>query len=402
MKYPNLEFSLIHAVPESVIIDTAFTDRVMASLPSRKTLSRHVHRTHKRSLLSRLRHLPKFAVILLAIALLLTISGATYAIVETIKQMNVTVNQSGINNFGREEFTVSFDSCAEEKKAGTTYELKKDSGLSAAEGAKVIQARCDLDLIESWLQKDQAASGQAKYGQLHAVASTQGIVGTLTGPASTSITLHAAAAFTGEEHEQTFTLPEGARVVDATKVVDRSTLKPGDTLLYFSPHARMREQSQDAPDTIVVFKLNLAPKYYGLDLRSYVRARGACTNNPARTCLLGNSINSVTLIVSRGGAWIKSVNTQTIKNIQGKVVGWNSNEIKLDVGKGVIYTINTPLNVIDTYNQTTLKINVGDSLEVTYQEDKDRSSQTLEWSETLTIALLVERRVDDLNVLRKY
>ena len=426
MKEFELEFKLIQSAPADRITDIAFTEHIMQNLnqPSlAKEVKNAVH-PNKRTLLYRLRHLPKFAVVLIAIAVLFTISGVTYAVVETVKKANenVKVEQTGTNSFGREQLTVTFDSCAEEKKAGTTYELKKNSGLSAEDGANVLQARCDLDFIDSWIEKDPQAS--SKFKQTHAIASMQGIPGKVEGTPDTNITLNMSAAFTNQKYSQTFPFSQGARVIEEGKEVDRSSLKPGDTVLYVSPRMGMRDESAIPGDAIIAFKLKLDPKYYKLDMRSYVSARSACQGNPARSCFQHNSINTVNLAVTRGGAWSnpKSVSdgVTAIKTIQGKMVSWDANAIKLDVGDGVIYTIKTPSNVIDTYNHTTvyglktfdniyastdpeaLKMTTGDNLEIAYQENKDQSSQTLEWSQTLTISLMVERTIKDINVLQKY
>lgn len=421
MKNHSLEFSLVNATPKEMSIDTLFTERVMTSLQNTNMLSPHIHNERKQTVWYRFRHLPKFTMVLLALVTLFIASTVTYAVVETIKQTNnVKIEKSGVNEFGREQLSVAFDSCAEEKDAGTTYELKKDSGLSAEDGAKVLQARCDLDFISSWIQKDPVFASKKDMYFLSPELASQGVAGTLKNISPTNILLHTPKSFMGEETDQTFPLPTGARFVDGNKEIARSNLKPGDTLLYFSPRVDSRDQSLDSPNETVVFKLSLPPKYYGLEMRSYVRARSACDNNPVRTCVHNNSINTVILLVSHGGAWIDPGINITMKSVQGKVVSWDNTSIKIDVGDGIIYTLNTPSNIVDIYNTSTvyglksfdtiyaktdpeiLKIRKGDSLEITYKEDTDQSSPTVEWSQNLSIALMVERRVDNIDVLRKY
>jgi len=418
MKTSDLEYELIKAIPADSPVDTIFTKRVMQRIlsPSLESTVDSTHPLHKRSLLFRFRHLPRFAILLLALAFLLTVSGATYAIVQTVTQtgQNVKLKTSGVNEHGRQQLSVTFDSCDQEKKDGTTYELKKDSGLSAEDGAKVLQAQCERDAVIEWITKDPTLSKQIPNpNSIYGMLRTDGFVGTFKAIDKAGITLHSTTAFSEGEQDQTMPFPADTRIIAAGKIVDSTTLKPGDTVLYFTPRSYLTQ-------SITVFKLNLDAKYYGLDMQSYVRARQPCENNQAYTCVVSNNINTVKVEVSRGGASIGTPNELARKVIQGKVVSWSGREIKLNVGNGTIYTFHTNSNVIDTYNQTTvyglksydtiyaktdpedLKIGVGDSLEIDYSESASSSASVLEWSQIQGIRLMVERRVDDIDVLHKY
>jgi len=419
MKTFNFDLNLVQAAPKMNTIDIAFTDKVMANLPNIQTFSTHIHSKRKQTVWYRFRHLPKFAVVLLALAALFIASTVTYAVVETIKQANVKVEKSGVNEFGRKELTVAFDSCAEQEKNGTTYELKKDSGLSTEDGAKVLQAQCERDAISSWIRKDPALSKETtdpQYGPLE--LNFTGTVGKFQSLSDEGISIRATPAFTADEQRgRLLPLPKDARIVEAGTVIDRKDLKPGDSLLYFSPD-RAKPFAVDAKN-IVVFKLNLDAKYYSLDMQSYIRVRKACPGNPSRSCLDSNHINMVTLIVAQTGnaGWQDG---QEGRMLEGRVVSWNDNEIKLDVGKGVIYTIQTDSNVIDTYNRSKvyglasfdniyaktdpedLKIRVGDSLQIGYNEPKGQFSSTITWKQMSGINLMVERKTDNIDMLRKY
>ena len=420
----NFEYKLIHSAPTGSTVDAAFTDKVMNRIMPMslkqvaiKSKTKHI------SLLQRLKHLPKFAAILLALFALFTVSGVTYAVIETIKHSNVKIEESGLNSSGRQQLTVTFDSCAEGKEAGTTYELKKDSGLSAEDGAKVLQARCDLDYIASWIKNDTFLSSMRDENNppIPIEFSVGKVIGTMNNISETDLTLHTSSDFTHHERDQVVSLPKNTRVIEGGKVVDRSSLHSGDSLLYYTPSSLSEGALKPTdPEVVVVFKLGVESKYYSLDMRSYVKAKVACTNNPARTCVIPNSINTVFLTAAQGSAKNDPTNEKVGKVVQGKVLLWNADEIRLDVGSNVVYTIHTPQDVIGLYNNKTvyglkeydtiyaktdpeaLKIRVGDSLEINYQEEKDASSQTLEWSQTFTINLMVERTVKDIEVLQKY
>ena len=423
MKDFDLEFRLMKASPTHTPVDAAFTERVMQSIVS-TSLRNAIKEPKQKSLLFRLRHLPKFAVVVLAIAALFTLSGVTYAIVETIKQanQNVKVEKSGINSHGREELNVAFDNCAQLKKDGTTYELKKDSGLSAEDGAKVLQAQCERDNIAAWAEKDPALSSTTSEAGINFVSidiRMSGLVGTFRGLSDAGIAIHSTTAFTLSEQDRTLPFPKDTRVIEWGKAVDPKTLKPGDTILYFAPREPGHKPS-DISKNVVVFKLSLDAKYYSLDMESYIRARQPCENNPSVTCLVSNHTNMVYLQVTRGGASVGQDRVQYVKTIQGKVLSWNDNEIKVDAGNGAIYTFHTDRNVIDTYNKVTvyglaaydsiyaktdpnaLKIGVGDTLEIGYEEDSSQSGRVIEWSQVTGINLMVERTIKDLSILRKY
>lgn len=426
MKIFDLDYTLIKAMPAEGPVDTLFTERVMQSVlsPSLESIVNNTHSSHKRSLLFRFRHLPRFAIVLLALAFLLTVSGATYAIVETVKQAgqkNVKLEASHMNEQGRQQLSVTFDNCDQEKKDGTTYELKKDSGLSAEEGANVLQAQCERDSIIEWIEKDPTLSKQIPNpNSIYSMLRTDGFVGTFQGINESGIALHSTTAFSAGKQDQTVPLPKDARVVDGGKIVDSTALKSGDTVLYFTPRSYSTQTGTPDLENVIVFKLDLDAKYYGLDMQSYVRARQPCENNEARTCVVSNHINTVNLDVSRGGAPMNTSGELANKVIQGKIVSWSDQAIKLDVGSGKIYTFHTDSNVIDTYNQTTvyglksydavyaktnpedLKIGVGDSLEVDYAENAGSSASVLEWSQIQDLRLMVERSIGNLEILHKY
>ena len=155
MKDNLFDIRIALARPDTYAISTDFTDRVMATVASSEILSAHVRNmsvNKKETFMMKLRHLPKFAIIAIAIGALLLLAGTTYAVVQTIKDVNV--DQSGTNKFGREQLQVTFNGCEDQQQRGTTYEVKRGSNLSAEDGVKVLEARCQLDVIEKWVAND--------------------------------------------------------------------------------------------------------------------------------------------------------------------------------------------------------------------------------------------------------
>jgi len=414
MKYRYLDAYLAAARPDTMPIDTVFTDKVMLAIHSPLVKAvRKANTPKKRALFVRLRHLPKLAIVALAIGALLFIAGSTYAVVQTVKQLtHVTVKTSGTNDFGRQQLNVEFNSCDQEKKQGTTYELKRGSGLSADDGAKVLQAQCDLGTISEWIKHDPQS---------------QQIIGDRAGP----VTLFSPADTVKGVRDGTLVLEKlgdksltgGVRVVKDSTIVPIDTIQPGDTIIYFIPYGFGGPIESDVAQnarSVLVFKLPLAPRYYSLVYQSYINVRSACDGNPERTCLQTNHINHTTLQVATGGGLLSRDGDRKMRIVQGRVVSYDAGSIKINVGGGVVYTIQTPRSIIDQYNQTTvyglasfdeiyahtdpedLKIKVGDSLDIYYQESDGEFATTLPWSQITSINLMVERTVKDLSVLQKY
>lgn len=421
MKDERFDAVIIAARPQKCRHNTAFTDAVMAAVMRSEIMTVHIRKTSglkKETFFMKLRHLPKFAIVILAICALFVAAGTTYAVVETVKKLNaVTIDSSGKNEFGREQLQVSFDSCEEEKKRGTTYELKQDSGLSAEDGAKVLQARCEIDIVSAWVEKDE----QSKQLLSNGPYSIPGRVMSFFPESVRRVETISDTSIKFERDEAPF--PQSGRVVVDNQVVGRDILKPGDSIFYFNPSFRPGRGATPATapaEGVVVFKLSLEKRYYGLDLQSYVKTRSACRENPSLTCLKASNINHVTLIVTRGGYSPGRYDGTPQRELQGRVKEYTDTTIILEASGGKLYTIQTPWNVVQKYNTSTvyglatldsiysktnpedLKIKAGDMLEINYSEQANVYSTNISWDQLGTVQLMVERTVRDMFVLRKY
>lgn len=420
MKEEQFDVAIVAARPEDYGNDVQFTNAVMAAISANEIMISFVRKTNgtkKETLFMKLRHLPKFAIVILAICALFITAGTTYAVVETVKKLNVKVNSSGENEFGREQLQVSFDSCEEERKRGTTYELKQDSGLSAEDGAKVLQARCEIDTISSWVENDEQSKQLLNNGPY----SIPGRVMSFFPESVRRVEAISDVSIKFERDEAPF--PASSRVVVDNQVVGRDTLKVGDSVFYFNPSFRVGRGATPATapaEGVVIFKLALEKQFYGLDFQSYVRTRTACRENPMLTCLKASNINHVILIVARGGYTPSLSDHAPQRELQGRVVSYTDTSIVLDAGGGKLYTIHTPRNVIHTYNTATvyglatfdtiysktdpeeLKIRTGDILGIVYSEQAGVYSTDIPWEKLGGIDLMVERTVKDIGVLRKY
>lgn len=407
MKHFDFDALILAAKPADYIGNRAFTDKVMAEVQHPEIFSaaiRNINVTKKETFIMKLRHLPKVAIVAIAIATVALLTGTTYAIVKTVQEVsNVKVSTTSTNEFGRKQLQVTFEQCALTNNDDTTYELKEGSGLSAEDGIKALQANCEMTLISDWIRKDVLSDNNAPVFLLDQAD-------TITAINDTTITLKKM----GERP-----LPQTAKTFLRTTAIERSELKVGDTVIYpdftssiYAPYT--------VSDQVMVFQVTQPVAYYEMSIQSYVNPRGPCLNNPDRTCLKSNHINQATLLVTYGGGQPSIGQTRTIKYVQGRVVSYDASKITLDVGKGVIYTVQTPMNIIDRYNQGTvyglaaydtsyaktdpeaLKITAGDSLNIAYMEDEAAASHDLNWSDVTAVTLMVERIPNNLDVLKKY
>lgn len=350
----------------------------------------------------KLKHLPKLAIIALAIGVLAVLSGTTYAVVKTVEHIqNVQLNSAATNEFGREELSVSFEGCKDSQK-NTTYELKQGGNLSTEDGVKTLQARCDMEAIDAWYVDVEPV----EIGSPHVLET----VDTITAINGNAITL---------EKDGVVTLEADSKVVkDGKTVVSADELTVGATV--FAYPGNVREDALIADRPLRLFILNEAPEYYGITYQSYVRERAPCAGNEEVICLQASNINHVSLTLTYGGGINDPTLGDGFQELQGRIVSYTNTSITIDTGNNKTYTITTPSNIIESFNTSTvygltnsdnifgrtdpeaLKIKEGDSLELALLLSTDKSSGAIAWSSVKGVGLLVERTPDDIGVVRKY
>ena len=411
MKDVPLSGLIIEARSKKYASNRTFTDRVMDSVQPSAIFSKQIRSMNvnkKETFIMKLKHLPKLAIFAIAIGTLSLLTGTTYAVVKTVESLNqVKVNQTGTNTFGREELNVNLENCGGKTTDGKKFELTRGSGLGDEDAARTLQARCDVDAINNWILAHPQWSASLPFLAYSSEADTISSIN------NDSITL---------KDGGVKKLTNDMVVVSGNDEVSKDTLKVGDSVIVFPDSSSQLMTKTPLP--LSVFIVSQPTKYYSHDFQSYVNERGHCPNNPTRECLLNGSRDYTSLTVAYGGAYYDKVIQKPggTKNVQGKVLSYNDNEIKLDVGGGAVYTIHTQSNVIDTYNTTTvytlksfdsifaniepeaLKIYKGDSLDVAYAEDSGQSSSDIPYANLFGMQLVVEHAPNTTNttVLRKY
>lgn len=404
MSKPTIEQQILAARPSRSMQNVAFTDAVMQKLQNREIISSQFRRTNvkqKETFIMKLRTLPVFALIAIVLGAGMLLTGTVYAVVETIKS-NIKVNESGTNQFGRNQLNVTMKNCDNVNKESVTYELKRGGNLSTDDGAKTLQARCEIDTINAWFTKNNPVDFPTRF-QLEGVD-------TVLAVDDSTITFKK----TGKKE-----IAANSKFLSGFDEIAKKDIKAG-VKVFIYPSAISNSAEDLTKQPLRVFLLTQDAKYYGSDLQSYVNERGTCPGNPSRDCLKQSNINHTTLVISEGAGYGNGGVALDFKEVQGKVVAFDSTSITLDVGKGVTYTIKAPSNIIDQYNRTDvyklggidtiyantdpedLKVKKGDSLGITYIGTPEESLNTIEWSRVLVIELMVERIPDNLGVLRKY
>lgn len=385
--------------------NTRFTEVVMVSI--KRTAPSGALSTSRSSIWSRLRHLPKFAVIVLALLGLMIASGTAYAIYTLWPKPAVTVTTPEENQFGRSQFSVSLENCAGPNRA--SYEIKRGSTLQNDEIPKVLQARCERDVIEKWandagILDDNQRGGAPKmyqngevveYDRFSYVASMVSVFDEKT------------IALTGDEWnspKEPLPIATDAKFYAAGEEVKREDIKVGDAVLFIT-HDKYQYKLRQDPygsesrlhgeliEKVVthVIKVELPFEYYGPTKQNQIAERQPCHGNPDDTCIQSGGVDlyeNLNLNIRLTETMMRTVQL-TIEKIEGKVITAKSSS-------GRIFTLTLPQDIIGHYNQfrsssyNNVKVGVGDMLSVTYVESEAEHSLVLNESSIQSIHVVID------------
>lgn len=401
---PTLEQLIIasHAGHEH---DTQFTKQVMTSI-KRTTPSGALFVT-KPSVWTRLRHLPKFAVIALALLGLTVASGTVYAIYTLWPKSTVTVTSPEENQFGRTQFSVSLENCVGVNQA--SYEIKRGSTLQNDEVPKVLQARCERDVIEKWandsgiLDRDQRGGSPRMYqnGEVTEYDNMSMVASVASGLNGETITL------TGDEWNSPkgpLPLAPDAKFYSAGEEIEHQDIKPGDAVLFVT-HDKNQYKLREDPDgresrlhaelverTVThVIKVELPFEYYGPTKQNQIAERKPCYGNTDDTCIQSGGVDlyeNLNAKIVIGQTMMRTVQL-TIEKTEGPVITAKSSS-------GRLFTLTLPQDIIGHYNQfrsssyNNVRVGVGDMLSVTYVEAETEHSLMLDESSIQSIHVVID------------
>jgi hypothetical protein len=155
MKNKSIQQLLLSSRPKGAHGNQAFVERTMQAVREAGTAEafnvalRYAERLPKRSLFMRYRHLPKYAMVLVAVAGILLVSGTAYAAIHWLEPL-VNITSSSIDKQeNKREYRVDVKNCGIEVGGETVdnghqvFEVANDVKLSDAQIKKVIGDSCN-------------------------------------------------------------------------------------------------------------------------------------------------------------------------------------------------------------------------------------------------------------------
>ena len=393
MKDSQFIAALIAAGPAAK--DSVFTDNVMRLIKSDEIFTaqiRTMDSTNKETLFMKIRHLPKLAIIAIALGSVLLVSGtavAAYQLLWPKPQANVTESTTSVS--GRSEIAFSFSSCGDDALA-SRYELKRNATITAEQVPGVVQAHCELAAIQSWAQKTYPM--KSTYGESHAEPYDLNSL-TVSMAAQVASVDDETITFAAQEKymQPAVTLDTNSAVkyiVDAQQVA-ASGIKAGDSVVYITsdvkhmvPREGCSEQSCGMSSTekettlVAVVKLSMPFENYDQFAWQSLAERQACFGNPDDSCLTGYAAS---IDLYQGST---KVSEGSFKEIQGVVTSLDGANITIRSSSGSLFTITPSTNIVEKYNTekaaqyyNNKTVAVGSSLIVRYSERDSSHAKTI-------------------------
>ena len=398
MKDTRLEALIIAARQENSAQRADFTDRVMKSIASPEIFSSQIRRmndTKKETFIMKLRHLPKFAIVAIAVGALLLLSTGVYATYQLLwPKPEVTVSTPTTSQNGREEVAISFAQCGDANMA-KRFELKRNAIITPDQIEGVVKAQCELQAIGTWAQQELGDGSRSKmrpngtepYDNEYVNTSMASL---LKSRDATSIT------FTGLEKyhqpDKTLSITDSVRYFAAGMQVKASDIAENSPVVYIT---KQREHMTPQPgcndmhcsisgepigeELLAVVKLSLPFENYDQLAWQSLTEKMVCFGNEADTCLTG-FIGGIDLYMDNSSkikeGWVH-------KEIQGVITKIEGSTITIRSSSGTLFTLIPSKDIVKEFNATrsqhygNRQVEVGNSLGVRYYEDENKHEKTL-------------------------
>lgn len=388
----DLEFErlLLAAKPDAYSANSKFTDTVMRGIQHSEILSSAVRKmdvNKKETFIMRFKHLPRVAIVAIALGALVVVSTGVYAAYQLLwAKPEVHVIESKTSVSGRDEVVLSTSGC--DTASSTRYELKKGATIGADRISAVVQAHCELQAIENWAQQSYGDQVMPDLNGLEPGSK----------PIKETLVVTSMATHLQTKQGDTYTFaglnkygwPESTLkannnviyIVDG-KNATADEIKVGDPVVYVATGSISMTRNQNGSiDTdnnsdrtlVAVIKLSMPFEDYDQSAWQSLSERETCNGNPSDDCVAGGA--SIDLYMGGGNAGISG--STIMKEIQGNVVGLNGNKTSIRSSSGTVFTVTTPTDVISDYNTNKAaryynnqKVILGSSISVQYAEDKN-------------------------------
>jgi len=411
MKDSQFNALLAASKPDNYKSNTIFTDAVMSSIQTSEILSSQVRKTSvnkKETLFMKLRHLPKFAIVAIAIGVLALLSGTAYATYQLLwNEPKITVSEPTTSVSGRQEVNLSFAECGSDNLV-SRYELKKKATITIEDVPNVLKAHCELDTIGTWAQNtyphDTHMTNFDPTKQSKSVRLNNSFATHIKASSESSITFEGLTKYM--EEDKTMTVTPDVKFIADGRYVKSSDISTTDSVMYITsqtsvitPNPGCTKQncsssgSLESETLLAVVKLKLPFKYYDQLAWQSLTERQTCAGNPNDTCLTGFS-GAIDLYM---GSPSTNSSESSYKEIQGVITSISGASVVIKSSSGTLFTINTPTDVIAAYNTNKAaryynnqKVVVGSSLVVRYIQKQNENSKTISPKELSSVQLQIE------------
>lgn len=389
MKDLDFDALVLAAKPDSYSNNTKFTDTVMQKVQHSEILSSAVRKmdvNKKETFIMKFKHLPRIAIVAIALGSLVVVSTGAYAAYQLLwAKPEVHLIDSKTSVSGRDEVLLSTSGC--DKASSTRYELKKGATIGVDRISDVVQAQCELQAIADWAQQSY---GNQAMGDLNGLTTESKPVRKTIVSTSwvTHLEMKQGNSFTFAAVDKygwpknTLKANNNVKYIVDGKDSIADEIKEGDPVVYVATGNISMTRNQDGgidtdnnPDRTLVAVVKLSMPFEDYDQFAWqsLSQRETCYGNLNDDCVAGGA--SIDLYMGGGNSGISG--SKMMKEIQGNVIGLNGNKTSIRSSSGTVFTVTTPVDVISDYNTNKAgyynnqKVILGSTISVQYPEDKD-------------------------------
>lgn len=411
MKDLRFDALIVASRPAHHHADKQFTDKVMRSLPSSEILSSSIRRmnvTKKETFMTKIKRLPAFALVAIVLGAALLVSGSAYAAYQLLWQKpEVHVSAPTKSISGRDEVAISLKQCGDSRLA-SRYELKRNATITVDQVEGVVKARCELDTIGTWAQKEFGTPGNSRmkpgvttpYDSEYVDLS---MATHIKNRDTSSITFVGLSKY--NQPDKTLALNDGVRYFADGKEVKANTITENDPIVVITRYRQRMTPEEGCnemhcgisgallgEDLLAVVKLSLPFENYDQFAWQSLTERADCAGNPNDSCLTGY-IGGIDLY---NGAGPTGMDGKEMREIQGVVTELKGTSVVIKSSSGTLFTITTPRDVVSLYNANRASqynnqtVKIGSAISVTYIENTAEHSKILQGDMLLSVYLRTE------------
>lgn len=398
---------------------SAFTQTVMQEIRASATFDKLIRTTSKQpkwSLRMKLRTLHGSGLAAAILITLVLLSGAVYASVRFAPDFIQLLNKK-TNEQGRVEYTVpSFAQCQNDSETKIdTFAVRPTANLSDDEVKKILQAKCELDSIDTFARNEWPTRGQHTQWQdgdtiYYARPDVFGTVQSISGT-GLEITYDG-----GQAPTKRYSTFQGQKLeaFNRNKQTDIQNIHPGDLVFVIERiaetyHTNVVGATPDSHSVgiIAVVKMTLPKDYYGAKQNNVYEVT-ACLNNPGETCPKEQQASIDVFPRGSEGAtnpYLRQDTSATeTREINGVVTTISPDQLTLKSNKGNTFTLHVSRQIIDGYNTNAaplytqngkftadaVSIHVGSWISITYQQQPNDNPRDILLSDIFKAYLLTD------------